>query len=150
MLYVGMTRAITALEMNQNLQTFLAVWKKQLAGQPFQVGTPAPAGTPPVALKEADQVIQVAKAGMPPTAAVSAAADPHVVRETAIEKFIVLTGRFDEQEIASKLGVPVDEIVASAVKMILEARLGLHFWEKNPVVMGAFQAHFRTKNNGKG
>jgi hypothetical protein len=47
MLYVAMTRAITALEMNQNLQTFLAVWKKQLAGQPFQVGTPAPAGSAP-------------------------------------------------------------------------------------------------------
>jgi F-box protein 18 (helicase) len=141
MLYVGMTRAITALEMNQNMQTFLAVWKAQLAGQSFQVGTPAPAGTPPVALKEADQVIQMAKAGV----AAPVAPDPHLVRETAIEKFIVLTARFDEQEIARNLGVPVDEIVASAVKMILEARLGLHFWEKNPVVMGAFQAHFRTK-----
>jgi hypothetical protein len=112
-----------------------------LAAKSFNVATPAPAGTPPVALKEADQVIQMAKAGV----AAPVAPDPHLVRETAIEKFIVLTARFDEQEIARNLGVPVDEIVASAVKMILEARLGLHFWEKNPVVMGAFQAHFRTK-----
>jgi F-box protein 18 (helicase) len=145
-LYVGMTRAITALEINQNMRSFLDLWKTHLAGQPLQVGTTAPAGPPPVALKEAEEVIHAAKAGVP----ASVAPDPHVIRETAIEKFIVRTARLDEQLIAKELGVPVEDIVASAVKMILETRLCLHYWEKNAAVMGAFQAHFKKRQNAQG
>ena len=144
MLYVGMTRAIRALEMNQNLLSFLDVWKRQTTGKPFQLGTLAPAGAPPVALKEADRVIHAAKAGVPATNPGPATPEPHLAEETAIEKFIVRTGRFDEQLIAKELGVPVDNIVATAVRMILDNRLCLSFWEKNPVVMPAFLAHFRT------
>ena len=137
---------ITDLEINQNMRSFLDLWKLHLAGQPFQVGTPIPAGAPPVALKEAEEVIHAAKAGVP----APAAPDPHFIRETAIEKFIVRTARLDEQIIAKELGVPVEEIVASAVKMILETRLCLHYWEKNAAVMGAFQAHFKKRQNGQG
>lgn len=144
MLYVGMTRAIRALEMNQNLLSFLDVWKRQTTGKPFQLGTLAPAGAPPVALKEADRVIHAAKAGVPATSPAPATPEPHLAEETAIEKFIVRTGRFDEQLIAKELDVPVDSIVATAVRMILDNRLCLSFWEKNPVVMPAFLAHFRT------
>ena len=144
MLYVGMTRAIRALEMNQNLLSFLDVWKRQTTGKPFQLGTLAPAGAPPVALKEADQVIHAAKASVPATSPASATPEPHLAEETAIEKFIVRTGRFDEQLIAKELGVSIDNIVATAVRIILDNRLCLSFWEKNPVVMPAFLAHFRT------
>lgn len=144
MLYVGMTRAIRALEMNQNLLSFLDVWKRQTTGKPFQLGTLAPAGAPPVALKEADQVIHAAKARVPATSPAPATPEPHLAEETAIEKFIVRTGRFDEQFIAKELDVPVDSIVATAVRMILDNRLCLSFWEKNPVVMPAFLAHFST------
>ncbi|MBK4737945.1 UvrD-helicase domain-containing protein [Noviherbaspirillum pedocola] len=140
-LYVAITRASHALEMNQKLRAFLDVWKQVRAGEPAAAPVAATA-TAPVALKEADQVIQAAKTNAAATP-VPAPVDPKLALESGIEKFIVLHGKLDEKMIAEKLNVPVEEVVGTIVKMISEARICIKFWEQNPVVLGAFKAHYR-------
>jgi hypothetical protein len=141
-LYVAVTRASHALEMNQKLRAFLDVWKQVCAGEPAAAAPVAATATAPLALKEADQVIQAAKTNAAATP-VPAPVDPKLALETGIEKFMVLHGKLDEQMIAQKLNVLVEEVVATVVNMISQARICIKFWEQNPVVLGAFNARYR-------